>query len=276
MRTEDQHKPGEGRTALITGASAGIGKALADVFAAHGFDLVLVARREERLQALAREMSAQYGIRASAITADLADPTAPERIHEQLQAQAIAIDVLVNNAGYGLPQNYIDTRWSEQAAFLQVTATAVAHLTHLFLPGMVERGYGRILNVSSLAALMPGMPGFTLYSGVKSLLVKTSQSLMLELQGTGVSVTAICPGFTLSEFHDVTETRASVSALPRFMWTTAEEVARESYEALMAGKPVLVNGRVNRLFAKLARHLPDSLTMKSARRQQVEKTPDQD
>ncbi len=270
MEAGDSGSQGAGRTALITGASAGIGRAYAAVFAAHGFELVLVARREERLRALAREMTEQHGVRARAIAADLADPAAPERIHQLLQTEGTAIDALVNNAGYGLPQDYTDTSWADQAAFLQVTATAVAHLIHLFLPGMVERGYGRIINVSSLAALMPGMPGFTLYSGVKSLLVKTSQSLMRELEGTGVQVSAVCPGFTYSEFHDVTQTRKDVSKLPRFMWMTAEEVARESYHAVMAGKPLLVNGRLNRFFARLARHLPDSLTMRSARRQNID------
>jgi short-subunit dehydrogenase len=272
MREAVSSSGGAGRTALITGASAGIGKAFAEVFAARGFDLVLVARREERLRELARGMTEQHGVQARAVAADLADPASPERIHQLLQAEGIAIDALVNNAGYGLPQDYTDTSWADQAAFLQVTATAVAHLIHLFLPGMVERGYGRIINVSSLGALLPGMPGFTLYSGVKSLLVKTSQSLTLELKGTGVHVTAVCPGFTYSEFHDVTETRKDVSRLPRFMWMTAEEVARESYDAVMAGKPVLVNGRLNRFFARLLRHLPDSLATRSARRQRVERS----
>jgi short-subunit dehydrogenase len=261
---------GAGRTALITGASAGIGKAFAEVFAGHGFDLVLVARREQRLVELAGQLAERHGVEARVIAADLADPLAPARIAEQLEAKGLAVDVLVNNAGFGLPLDYTETTWEQQATYLQVSATAPAHLIHLFLPGMVERGYGRILNVSSLAALMPGMLGFTLYSGVKSFLIKTSQSLSLELKGTGVHVTAVCPGFTYSEFHDVTETRKDVSRLPSSMWMAAEDVAHESYRAVMAGKPLHVNGRLNRFLAWAARHLPDSWVMKSSRHQIVE------
>jgi hypothetical protein len=142
---------------------------------------------------------------------------------------------------------------------------------HLFLPGMIEHGYGRIINVSSIGGLMPGMAGHTLYSGVKSFLVKTSQSLMIELRGTGVHVTAICPGFTYTEYHDVIRTRESVSKdYPKFMWMTAEEVARQGYDAVMAGKPVYVNGRLNSFFAGLMRFVPDSVVMKRTRPQIVE------
>jgi short-subunit dehydrogenase len=141
---------------------------------------------------------------------------------------------------------------------------------HLFLPGMIERGYGRIINVSSMGALLPGMSGHTLYSGVKSFLIKTSQSLMIELKGTGVHVTAICPGFTYTEYHDVIRTRKSVSKdYPSFMWMTAEEVGRQGYDAVMAGKAVYVNGRINSLSAGLMRFVPDSFLMKRARQQIV-------
>jgi short-subunit dehydrogenase len=261
---------GKGKTALITGASAGIGKAFAEVFAQNGFDLALVARREERLRTLGADVRERCGIETHVIVADLADPTAPQQIYDRLDRDGVEVAGLVNNAGYGIPLDYKDTSWSDQARFMQVTATAPAHLMHLFLPGMIERRYGRILNVSSVAALMPGMPGHTLYSGVKSFLVKTSQSLTIELRGTGVHVTAVCPGFTYTEYHDVIRTRKSVSSYPRFMWMTAEEVARQGYDAVMAGDPVCVNGRFNSLAASLARVLPDRLTMRMSRRQVVE------
>lgn len=270
MATESAGSEGAGRTALVTGASAGIGKALAARFAEHGFDLVLVARREQRLRELARDFGERCGITALVIPADLADPEAPRSIHDRLGAEGVAVDALVNNAGYGIPEDYKDTTWEAQARFIQVMATAPAHLMHLFLPGMIERGYGRIINVASLAALIPGLAGHTLYSGVKAFLVKTSQSLMIELVGTGVHVTAICPGFTYTEYHDVIRTRKSVSEYPGFMWMSAEEVARQGYGAVMAGKPLYVNGRVNQLAASLARVLPDRLLMRAARRQIVE------
>lgn len=270
MTTGAEDNAGTGKTALVTGASAGIGKAFAGVFARHGFDLVLVARREERLRALARELSNQYRIRARVIPADLAHPEAPQRLYAQLQEEGVTVDALVNNAGYGIPEDYRSSGWPDQARFIQLMATAPAHFMHLFLPGMIDRGYGRIINVASLAGLLPGMAGHTLYSGVKSFLVKTSQSLMIELRGTGVHVTAICPGFTYTEYHDVIRTRKSVSEYPRFMWMTAEEVARQGYDAVMAGKPVYVNGRINRLVAWLARMLPDRLLMRTSRPQIVE------
>ncbi|UCE87906.1 MAG: SDR family oxidoreductase [Deltaproteobacteria bacterium] len=270
MVTRSARREGTGRTALVTGASAGIGQALAARFAERGFDLVLVARREERLREVARELGERHGSSALVLPADLGDPEAPRSIHERLGAEGIAVDALINNAGYGIAEDYTDTTWEEQARFLQVMATAPAHLMHLFLPGMIERGYGRIINVASLAALLPGLAGHTLYSGVKAFLVKTSQSLMIELAGTGVHVTAICPGFTYTEYHDVIRTRKSVSEYPGFMWMSADEVARQGYDAVMAGKPVYVNGRVNQLVAFLARVLPEGLLMKAARRQVVE------
>lgn len=261
---------GRGRTALITGASAGIGKAFAEVFAARGFDLVLVARREDRLRALGVELGDRCGVAAHVIVADLAEPTAPSMIYDRLAGEGVAVDALVNNAGYGIPEDYRDSSWPDQARFMQVMAVAPAHLMHLFLPGMIERDYGRILNVASMAALMPGMAGHTLYAGVKSFLVKSSQSLTIELKGTGVNVTAMCPGFTYTEYHDVIRTRKNVSGYPRFMWMTAEEVARQGYDAVMAGDPVYVNGWVNGLAASLYRVLPDRLTMRLARRQVVD------
>jgi short-subunit dehydrogenase len=270
MASETSEVTGRGKTALVTGASAGIGKAFAGVFAEHGFDLVLVARREERLRELAGELGNQHDITARVIPTDLADPDAPQKIYDELESGGVTVDALVNNAGYGIPEHYIDSAWADQARFMQVMATAPAHLMHLFLPGMIERDYGRIINVSSLGGLMPGMAGHTLYSGVKSFLIKTSQSLMIELRGTGVHVTAICPGFTYTEYHDVIRTRESVSKdYPEFMWMTAEEVAHQGYDAVMAGTPVYVNGRLNAFFAGLMRFVPDSLLMRRARPQIV-------
>jgi short-subunit dehydrogenase len=267
---KDHPQDGAGRSALVTGASAGIGKAFAEVLAQRGFDVILAARRDERLRELARELGDRYGVTARVIPADLCAPDVPQKIFDQLRSEDVEVDALVNNAGYGIPEFYASSGWDDQAKMLQVMGRAPAHLIHLFLPGMIERGYGRIINVASLGALLPGMAGHTLYSGVKSFLVKTSQSLMIELKGTGVHVTAICPGFTYTEYHDVIRTRKSVSAWPRFMWMTAEEVARQGVDAVMAGKPLYVNGWVNWTVALLARILPDPLFMTQSSRQIVE------
>ncbi|MGE0039665.1 MAG: SDR family NAD(P)-dependent oxidoreductase [Vicinamibacterales bacterium] len=252
-------REGAGRTALVTGASAGIGRAFADELAGRGYGLVLVARRRDRLEAAAADLGTRHGVAVHVIVADLADPAAPARIVDELAVRAIAVDVLVNNAGYGVPGRYARTTWAQQDAFLQVMVVAVAELTHRLLPGMLARGWGRVVNVASLAGLLPGVAGHTLYAASKAMLVRFSESLALETAGTGVQVTAVCPGFTWSEFHDITGTRDQVSRLPRFMWRDAATVAREGWDAAMRGTPVIVNGRVNRAIAWLARVLPQRL-----------------
>ncbi|MDB5456180.1 MAG: dehydrogenase, partial [Caulobacter sp.] len=221
------------RLALITGASSGIGAAFARIYASHGYDVALTARRADRLEALAAEIALRFGVEAFAIPADLAQPDGVDVVLAGVEAQGRVVDALVNNAGYGLPGTYAQTAWSEQAVFLQVMLTAVCELTHKVLPGMVERRFGRIVNVASLAGLVPGAAGHTLYGATKSFLVKFSQSLHLETEAHGVHVTALCPGFTYSEFHDVNATRAQISAAtPPWLWLGADEVAAAGYEAV--------------------------------------------
>lgn len=243
------------RTALITGASAGIGTELARVFAAEGYDLVLTARRRERLDLLAREVEKRHGVRVHVLAEDLADPAAPQRIERTLTAQGIRVDVLVNNAGYGLGAPFTRTTWPQQADFLEVLLRSVVQMTHLFLPGMVERGWGRILNVSSVAAYAPERPG-DLYAPVKTFVVRFSKSVAREVSGAGVHVTALCPGFTYSEFHDVLGVRAEVGKLPKWMWMDAATVARQGFDAVMRGDEVYVNGVWNRFVVTACRVLP--------------------
>lgn len=258
--------PAGPRTALVTGASAGIGKELAGVFAGRGFNLVLTARRLDRLEAVGADLSGRHGCRVLVVADDLSDPAAPARIAVRLEEAGIQIDALVNNAGYGLTGTFATTTWEQQSAFLQVMVTAVAELTHRFLPGMLRRGYGRIINVASLAGLVPGTAGHTLYGASKALLIKFSQSLAAEVASRGVHVTALCPGFTYSEFHDVNGTRPLVSQMPSFMWMDARTVAEQGYDAVMRGQVVYVNGRVNHAIAMLVRYLPDDLVRRAARR----------
>jgi hypothetical protein len=254
------------RTALITGASAGIGKALAEVFAQHGFDLVLTARREDRLRAMAEDLGARYGVRSHIVVADLARPGAAAQICDEVAAAGLTVDVLVNNAGYGVPGNYRATTWRQQEDFIQVMVTAVCELTHRLLPGMVERRYGRIVNVASVAGLTPPPAGHTLYGASKAFMIKFSQALAQETRKHGVHVTAVCPGFTYSEFHDVTGTREQMKQMPSWMWLGAEQVAREAYDAVMRGDMVHVNGWVYRVVVVLARLLPDRLALALIRR----------
>ena len=247
------------KTALITGASSGIGEAFAEVFAAEGFDLVITARRQDRLEAVAERLQRQHGGRVHVMASDLSRPDAAERLCAELTARGIHIDALVNNAGYGVPGAYTASPWKRHEDFLQVMVTAVAELTYRLLPPMVERGYGRIINVASLAGLTPPPAGHTLYAASKAFVIKFSEALSHEVRRAGVHVTAVCPGFTLSEFHDVTGTRGQMKRLPRWLWMDADTVARQGFDAVSVGTAVYINGRINRGIAALVRVLPQSL-----------------
>lgn len=261
------------RTALITGASAGIGASFARVFASKGFDLVLTARREDRLHELARELKTSFGTQSLVIPGNLADPDAPEIIFNAVTTAGVHVDALVNNAGYGVPGYFQDSAWQEHRDFIQVMVTAPAHLSYLFEPGMVERDYGRIINVASLAAFLPGPAGHTVYGASKAFMLRLSESLANEHANDNIHICALCPGFTYSEFHDVTGNRAQVSKLPKLMWMSPDDVAKEGYDAVMAGRPVRVNGLANHALATLTQWLPSSVTMRLMRGQAAKLRP---
>lgn len=248
--------PRTGRTALITGASAGIGAAFARHLAAEGNNLVLVARREDRLTALAEELTTRHHVRCDVVAADLADRHAPRAIMERTQALGIDIDILVNNAGMSGNSTFADAPFDVLSAEIQVMITAVTELAHRTVPGMKERGYGRIINLSSLAAFMPPAASL-LYTGIKSYVLDVSQALDMELRPHGIHVTALCPGFTHSEFHDVMGTRdAATAKLPSVLWQNPEDVAREGWRAVNAGKPVCIPGFVNKVTAAAVKPIP--------------------
>ena len=254
------------RTALITGASSGIGEAFADVFASEGFDLVITARREDRLRAVAARLGERYGRRVEVIVEDLAHPDAPARLSEEIARRGIQVDALVNNAGYGVEGSYLASTWQRHHTNLQVLVVSVAELTHRLLPGMIARGYGRVINVASLAGLVPAPAGHTLYGASKSFVIKFSESLSHEMRKHGVHVTAVCPGFTWSEFHDVTGTREQMNRMPKWIWMDAPTVARQGFDAVMAGQAIYVNGRINRTIATLVRLMPQTLVESLGRR----------
>ena len=193
---------------MVTGASSGIGEAYADLFAAEGFDLVIVARRESRLNDVAERLRKKHGTRVDVLPVDLSERDACERICAELQTRGIHIDALVNNAGYGVPGSYVSNSWQRHQDFLQVLVVSVTELTYRLLPGMIERRYGRVINVASLAGLVPAPAGHTLYGAAKAFLIKFSEARSNEVRHLNVHVTALCPGFTRSEVHDVTGTRA--------------------------------------------------------------------
>jgi hypothetical protein len=250
------------RTVLVTGASAGIGEALARIYAEKGWDLILTARREPALAALASELNERFGTNAAVIPADLSDPAAPEAMVAEIERRGLTVDGLVNNAGFSRTTGFLATDPAEHAAMLRVMLLAPMELARLLAPGMVQRGYGRILNVASLAGTMPATGGDTLYGPIKSFLIKASAGLWLELEGTGVHVTALCPGYTLSEFHDVNGSREEVSAAyPKWMWQTSDHVARVGYAAVEANRPRVIPGWRNNLLAAIPKLLPDGVAL---------------
>jgi len=247
------------RVALVTGASAGIGAAFCEVLAARGFDLIVTARRADRLEALAATLRERHRRAVHVLPADLGEADAVARLCGEMASRGLIVDVLVNNAGFGVPGSYAKTDWEEQAHLLQVLVVAVAELTHRLLPAMIARRYGRIINVASLAGLLPAPGGHTLYAASKALVIRFSEALAHEVESHGIHVTALCPGFTYTEFHDVANTRRSVSKLPRFMWTDAMSVAVAGVDAVMVGRVICVPGRVSAWLAAAGRYLPYSL-----------------
>ncbi len=259
-KTTAQSQPAlsNNRTALVTGASAGIGAAFARHLAKEGYDLLLVARRAERLKKLAADLTEQYGVHCEVFAADLTDPAAPTAIVEHARVKNLNIDVLINNAGLSGRTAFAKTPWSSLSGEIQLMVTAVTELCHLVIPGMLARGWGRIVNVSSIAAMSP--PGASLlYTGIKSYVLNISQSLDMELKPQGIHVTALCPGFTRSEFHDAMGARSAADKLPAVLWQESEQVVREAWSAVMKGKAICVPGTVNKLIAGSVRPLPLAL-----------------
>lgn len=245
-------------TALVTGASAGIGAAFAGHLASQGYSLLLVARRAERLEALAGALSSQHGVTCDVFAADLTAPDAPEAIMAHAANRQLTIDVLINNAGLSGKDSFAGTPWPKHAADIQLMVTALTELCHRTLPGMLERNWGRIINLSSIAAFAP--PGASLlYTGIKSYVLGISQSLDMELKPHGIHVTALCPGFTRSEFHDAMGTREEADNLPGILWQDADEVVQEGWDAVMKGRPVCIPGRVNKVMAGSMSRLPLSV-----------------
>jgi short-subunit dehydrogenase len=243
----------KGQTALITGASAGLGRELAKLAAADGTNLMLVARRRDRLEALAQELSAAHGVAVTVSAADLADPAAPAALVEQVEAAGITVDTLMNNAGFGSIGPFAGADLARQLEMIAVNVRALVELTHRFLPGMLARKQGRILNVASVAGFVPG-PFMATYYASKAFVLSFTEALAAELDGTGVTVTASCPGPTKTEFSEVA--RNGESKLFRRNVATATGVARHAYRAMLAGTVVAVPGLMNKLMVQSVRTAP--------------------
>ena len=240
--------------ALITGASAGIGRELAREFAANGFDLVVVARRRSRLAALKRELEAGHGVSVRVVEADLFDPAAPAALRKRLAR--LPIDALVNNAGTLEGGPFVDMAPGRIGEMLRLNVAALVEMTHAFLPGMLSRGHGRIVNVASIAAFAP-VPWLSVYAATKSFVLAFSEALAEELRGTGVSVTAVCPGLTSSEMADAALERAPDLA-PWRPWLFAEPrtVATAAFEGAMKHEELVVPGAANVFYRGLMKLAP--------------------
>lgn len=227
----------------MTGASSGIGAELARVHAQHGGDLVVVARRQERLEALKAELEKAHGVAVHVLPQDLTRAEAPQQIREELRSRGVSVDYLVNNAGFGYRGLFHEQDWATNEAMIKVNILAVTALTRLFVPDMIARGRGRVLNVSSMAGFLPG-PLNAVYYASKAFVLSFSEAIANELRHTGVTVTALCPGPTESEFTRTAQ--MSDVNLTRRMAST-REVAEVGYEAMLKGKTVVVPGLLNKV-----------------------------
>jgi uncharacterized protein len=248
--------------ALVTGASGGIGLELARELARHGHPLVLAARSADKLEALAARLSAEHGVRAVAVRADLAEAAGPERLAAALRERDLDVDVLVNNAGVGMHGLFAAGDAAAQDALLQLNVVSLTRLTRLLLPGMMARRAGRILNVASTAAFVPG-PFMAMYYASKAYVLSLSVALANELAGSGVTVTALCPGATRTGF----QAAAGVERTRLFRRGVMEAgpVARAGYAGMMAGKAIVVPGIRNRLLAGSSGLAPRTVTARIAR-----------
>ena len=260
-------KPREGKTALITGASGGIGYELAKLFVRNGYNLVLVARNAGELCKIASHLTSEHGVSVKVIAKDLSDPVSPREIFDETKANGIDIDILVNNAGFGTYGNFCDTNLKDELEMVQVNVAAPTHLTKLFLPGMISRGHGRIMNVSSMGAFQPG-PLISVYCASKSYVMSLSEALAEELSGTGVTVTALCPGPVRTGFArraKTEKTKVMMRGPFNRIWE-ADDVAAVGYNGLMRGKTVVIPGKRYILSSFIVRFVPRKLARMSARK----------
>lgn len=242
-----------GKTALVTGASSGLGRDFARELAARGCALVLVARRTDQLRAVADDLTGRYGIGVQVIPLDLTAPDAPQQLYDQLAAAGTTVDVLVNNAGYGIYGPFLDTPWERAQNMLQLDVLVPIHLTRLLLPGMVARNFGSVLFIASNAAYQP-CPLYAAYGAAKSAILSFGEALSYELRQTGVHCTVLSPGFTATEFQQVAGQPQSL--YQRLTQMQSADVARIGIAAMLAGRPSVVAGRSNAAMALAARFLP--------------------
>jgi hypothetical protein len=248
------------KTALITGASAGIGLEFAKIFAKEKYDLVITARNETKLNELANAIKNKHNVNVKVIAKDLSKQNAGEEIFDELKNESIVTDVLINNAGFGVFDNYWNVELQDEKNMLQVNIMALAELTNLFAKDMAHRGSGKILNVASTAAFQPG-PTMAGYYASKAFVLSYSQAVDFELGKKGVQVSTLCPGPTITEFQ-IRAKMEDINLLKKGFTMSAEEVAQIGYNGLMKGKPVIIAGAMNKISAMSSKISPAKVSMK--------------
>jgi uncharacterized protein len=247
-------------TCLVTGASSGIGAEIARALARRGHGVTLAARREERLEKLAAKLAAEHGVRAETVAADVSDEAGRERLRRELEGRGLHVDVLVNNAGYGSGGAFVKLEGDREAGMVRTNVEAVVALSSTYLPRMVRRGQGAILNVASLIAFQP-VPFQATYGATKAAVLSFTDALHEELRGTGVTVTAICPGPVRTEFGEAGGFGGADDRIPSFLWLSARTVAQAAVRGLEKGERVVVPGPINQVTALYGQHLPRAILL---------------
>jgi short-subunit dehydrogenase len=253
-------EPSVSNTALVTGASSGIGAAIASELASRGYALVLVARREERLRSLATELASEHDVGAEIIAGDLGDEAERDRLQSELGGRGRSVEVLVNNAGFGHQADFARSPRERMVEMVRVNVEAVVDLTSRFVGPMAERGRGSVINIASLGAFQP-LPGSAVYGASKAFVLSFSEAIRTELRGTGVTVTAVCPGPVRTEFMAAAEVPGVEDRTPGIVWMSAEEIARHAVDGAAHDKRVVVPGMLNRAGALAGQHSPRAVAL---------------
>ena len=253
-------EPSVSNTALVTGASSGIGAAIAAELASRGFSLVLVARREERLSSLATELASEHEVSAEVIACDLGQEGERDRLEEELRDRGRTVEVLVNNAGFGHQADFARSPRDRMVEMVRLNVEAVVDLTSRFLRPMAERGRGSVINIASLGAFQP-LPGSAVYGASKAFVLSFSEAVRTELRGSGVTVTAVCPGPVRTEFMAVAEVPGVEDRTPGAVWMSAEDIAKQAVDGAANDKRVVVPGLLNRAGALAGQHSPRAVAL---------------
>jgi short-subunit dehydrogenase len=253
-------EPSVSGTSVVTGASSGIGAAIARELASRGHSLALVARREERLRTLATELTSEYGVAADVVTADLGDPADRDRLQDELRGRGRVVEVLVNNAGFGHQADFATSPRERMDEMVRINVEAVVDLTSRFLTGMVDRGRGSVINIASTAAFQP-LPGSAVYAASKSFVLSFSEALRTELRGSGVTVTAVCPGPVKTEFMEVAGFGGVEERTPGAVWMSPDDLAKHAVDGAAHDKRVVVPGAINRATALAGQHSPRAVAL---------------